>query len=310
MKTQFENETITVDLDGHNVRLDVFVGTVLSQTRSMVKNLVTEKHILLDGKVVTKAGTVLKTGQVIEVSLPLVETGIVPSKIPLDILYQDDCLVVVNKQQGLAVHPSPGHQDDTLVNALLYCIDNLSGINGEIRPGIVHRLDKETSGVILVAKTNEAHLCLSTQFEKRTVKKKYIGIVEGFLQSESGTIHLPIARSKSDRKKMAIVEGGRPASTKFKALERLKKSTLVEFDILTGRTHQIRVHTKHLGNPIVGDVLYGSQKQCKNQLLHAQSITFAHPITGKNMFFTAPLPDYFEKFLKANKVSDTQKENL
>jgi len=283
-------------------RLDIFVSEKIGQTRSFVKNLIQSGQITLDNRAV-KAGSILKVGHVVSVNLPLnQETSVQPLDMPIQVLYQDEFIAAINKPQGLAVHPSVGHKNDTLVNALLYNLDKLSSINGTVRPGIVHRLDKDTSGVMVVAKTDDSHLELSKQFEHRTVKKKYIGVVSGIVAVESGVVNLPIGRSKTDRKKMSVVEGGRLSTTKYKVLQRFDKSTLVEFEILTGRTHQIRVHCKYLGHPIVGDVIYGSQKLCKNQLLHSLSITICHPKTKQYLTFEAALPKYFEEYLQQQRV--------
>ena len=298
-----QNYNIIVDQQSALKRLDVYLCEYTQKTRSFIKTLIDTQKVLLDGKNVQKAGTILKIGQIISLQIPPEQPSQILSKdIPISILYQDQDIAIIDKPQGLTTHPSNGHLDDTLVNALLYHLDHLSTINGEVRPGIVHRLDKDTSGVMVVAKTNQAHLSLSKQFENRTVKKKYYCVVDGYMQQDKGTINVSIGRHKTERKKMAVVENGRFSTTKYKLIEKLKKSCFIECEILTGRTHQIRVHMAHLGHPIVGDIIYGSQKQCKNQLLHSHFIQFEHPISGIKMKFEAPLPNYFEDFLKKNRI--------
>jgi 23S rRNA pseudouridine1911/1915/1917 synthase len=225
--------------------------------------------------------------------------------IDIEILYQDSDIAVVNKPQGMIVHPAGNIYSDTLVNALLHKLDCLSGINGELRPGIVHRLDKETSGLMLIAKHDEAHNHLSRQFAERTVTKRYLGVVTGRLSQNTGTVHAPIARHKRDRKKMAVVLNGKHATTKYKVLCNLSNSSqLVEFDLLTGRTHQIRVHCQHLGHPIVGDIIYGNTNQYACQLLHSHKVSFVHPVSNHRLHFEAQLPQYFIDYL------DKYKENL
>jgi len=211
-------------------------------------------------------------------------------------VYEDDDIAVINKPQGLTVHPASGNYTDTLVNALMFRLDNLSSINGEIRPGIVHRLDKDTSGIMVVAKNDKAHVSLSTQIAERKVKKQYLAIVEGNMPELQGKIEAPIGRSKKDRKQMAVVSDGRYALTGYRVIESFSTNSLVLFDLHTGRTHQIRVHAKHVGHPIVGDPVYGYKKQKFNlggQLLHSYSLTLTHPVTGEEMNFTAKIPEYF-----------------
>ncbi len=226
------------------------------------------------------------------------------TEIPLDILYEDDCLIIINKPAGLVVHPAPGHSDDTLVNALLAHCENLSGIGGVQRPGIVHRLDKDTSGAIVVAKTDRAHQHLQGQIQAKTARRDYLGIIYGVPKTESGTIDAPIARHPHDRKKMAIVpveKGGRLAVTHWQIKERLGNYTLIHFQLETGRTHQIRLHSAYIGHPIVGDPVYSSGRSLgvnlPGQALHAWSLTLEHPETGETLQAIAPLPDYFHKLL-------------
>ena len=228
------------------------------------------------------------------------QLDLTPADIPLDIIYQDEDLIIVNKPQGMVVHPASSYKkNDTLVNALLYNIDNLSGINGVIRPGIVHRLDKDTSGLLVVAKNDEAHKSLAAQIEKKDAQRIYIGLCDGNFKEDDGIINANIARSKTDRKKMAINPKGRVAITHYHVLERFGNYTLVRFDLKTGRTHQIRVHAKSIHHPIVGDSVYGgSQTLYKNgQLLHAYELKLTHPSTGEQLDFKAEIPAYFEETL-------------
>lgn len=283
-------------------RLDVFVAEICGLTRSRAGKLVDEGNVYVDGKVVSKAARAVKCGEVVEVTLPdPVAVEILPkADVPLDVVWQDSDLAVVNKKQGVTVHPANGHYSDTLVNALLYYVKDLSGINGQLRPGIVHRLDKDTSGLMLVAKNDFAHNRLASQISDKTCRRIYVALLEGVVKQDEGVIAEPIARSRSDRKKMDVVSGGKPAETHFQVLERFKSNTFARFELKTGRTHQIRVHAKYIGHPVVGDKTYGYKNQRFNlagQLLHAQQIVFRHPRTGEEMSFSAPIPDYFEKIL-------------
>jgi 23S rRNA pseudouridine1911/1915/1917 synthase len=221
-----------------------------------------------------------------------------PEDIPLDIVYEDDDVLVVNKPQGMVVHPAPGHPDHTLVNALMYH-SPLSTINGEFRPGIVHRIDKDTSGLLMVAKNDRAHQSLAAQLKSKTTKREYIALVHGRIKEEKGTIDAPLGRSRKDRKKQAIVANGRHAVTHFKVLERYRNYTLIKCRLETGRTHQIRVHLASIGHPLAGDPLYGPRKTLpgRGQYLHARLLGFVHPTTGKEMVFTSPLPAYFQQMI-------------
>ena len=302
-----EKKIITVDVSGE--RFDVYLASKLDFTRSKVKNLLDNEKCLIDGKKV-KPRDVTKIGQVVEVLIDdPVELNIKPVEIPLDIVYQDDDLAVINKQQGLTVHQGSGTDDNTLVNALLFHLDNLSGINGVIRPGIVHRIDKDTSGLLVVAKNDEAHVELSKQIADKTCKRTYYALLEGVLKQDDGEIDTYIDRSKKDRTKMTVSDDGRRAITKFKVIKRFKEHTLCEFNLLTGRTHQIRVHAKHIGHPVVGDLTYGYKAQkfkLNGQLLHAIKLEFIHPRTKKVVSFEAPLPDYFNNILeKLNRKDNT-----
>lgn len=283
-------------------RADVFLSERLSGfTRSAVKRLFDGGHILINGKPAKGSHTV-NCGDEIEVNIPPAgECSVKPEDIPIEIVYEDDCLAVVNKPQGMTVHMGNGNTDGTLVNALLYKLDSLSGINGVIRPGIVHRIDKDTSGLLVVAKNDEAHLSLSRQIADKTCRRTYFALLEGIVKDDSGTVTTYIGRDPRDRVKMAVVppEKGKIAVTDYKVVQRYKEGfTMCRFDLHTGRTHQIRVHAKYMGHPVVGDPVYGVKKQkfaLNGQLLHAAKLAFVHPKTGEEMCFEAPLPDYFSQ---------------
>lgn len=284
-----------------DIRLDVYLTNELDLTRSRIKQLIEDGSITVN-KLAVKCGKSLKEGDIIEVNIsePTLLT-VEPQDIPLDIIFEDDDIAVINKQQGLVVHPANNNYKDTLVNALMFHLNSLSGINGVIRPGIVHRLDKDTSGVIVVAKNDAAHLSLSTQMANRQTKKIYRAIVEGKVVKDSGTIETNIGRNPKDRKQMAVVRVGRTAITKYNVLHRYNEFTYMEFQLLTGRTHQIRVHSKFIGHPIVGDLTYGYGKQrfkLNGQLLHSYQLTIIHPTSKEQMTFTAPLPKYFNEVLE------------
>ena len=285
-----------------NIRLDVFLSEKLEKTRSAILKAIEDGRVLVNGKVPGKAGVKLSIGDTI--SIELVEPrpiSALPQDIPIEILYEDEDIVVVNKPQGMVTHPASGSPDGTLVNALLYKVEDLSGINGEIRPGIVHRLDKDTSGVLVVAKNDAAHLALSEQIAGKQALRYYYAIVMGNIVAEEGQIDKPIARSKKDRKQMAVSEEGRSAVTLYKVIERVKGYTLVECELRTGRTHQIRVHMKSIGHPVFGDPVYGKANPIapNGQLLHAHKLVLFHPVTGEKMTFTAPVNDVFAKALIA-----------
>ena len=272
------------------------------KTRSFIKKLFDGGQVLVNGKT-AKPSQAVKAGESIEITYPeAVQYSAKPEDIPIDIIYEDGDLAVVNKPQGMTVHLGNGNIDGTLVNALLYKLDSLSGINGVIRPGIVHRIDKDTSGLLVVAKNDGAHLSLSKQIEEKTCKRIYLALLEGNLKTDSGTITTYIGRSPQDRVKMAVVEPdkGKLAITDYRVEKRFDGYTLCRFDLKTGRTHQIRVHAKYLGHPVVGDKVYGIKKQkfkLNGQLLHAFKLSFIHPTTGNEMSFEAPLPEYFEEIL-------------
>ncbi len=293
-------------VDENNVgkRLDIFLLEKYPDcSRSHIKNLIEKNKVYINDKSAVKAGITLKKNYVIHVEM--IEPQKVSTQaedIPLDIVYQDDDLVVINKQQGLVVHPCSSTKSGTLVNALLYQIKDLSGINGELRPGIVHRLDKDTSGLIVVAKNDKAHISLAQQIKEKSAKRQYLAVLEGNLKNDEGRIETYLKRDPKDRKKYSVQNSGRIAITDYKVLKRFEKYCLVEFSLLTGRTHQIRVHAKYLGHAVVGDKLYGKEiSSLKGQLLHAYKLTFKHPTTGEIMSFEAKLPNYFQDFLKNQK---------
>ena len=276
-------------------------------TRVMSQKLIEQGNVKVNGKNV-KTSYKLNENDKVEVEIPEVkEVCIEAQDIPVEVLYEDNDIIVVNKPKGLVVHPANGNPDGTLVNALMkICKGTLSGIGGEIRPGIVHRLDKDTSGVLIVAKNDKAHLALCKQIKNREVKKTYLALTRGIIIENEATINMPIGRSTTDRKKMAVVKTGKEAITHFKVLERFKENTLLEINLETGRTHQIRVHLSQIGYPIVGDMVYSNGKNkfgVQGQMLHAWKIKFMHPITGKEMEIEAPLPQYFEKILDDLKVN-------
>lgn len=280
-------------------RLDVLLAEQTGLTRSRVAALMEEGRVTVDGQPVSKAGFKAKPGQEIRLTVPAPRPAVPQAQdIPLTILYEDDDLAVVVKPCGMVVHPAAGNEDGTLVNALLHHLDSLGGIGGELRPGIVHRLDKDTSGLLLVAKNDAAQLALSRQLAAREMEKHYRALVEGTLREDSGRIEAAIARSKKDRKKMAVDADGREAITEWTVLRRCHGATLLDVHILTGRTHQIRVHMKHIGHPVCGDPIYGNPRGLKvpRLMLHAYSLTFTHPATGERLTFTAPLPEAFAPF--------------
>lgn len=289
--------------ENENIRLDLYIANETNDlSRALIKKLLEEGNILVNG-IIKKSSYKVKNGDKIQISIPEVkETKIEAQDIPIEIVYEDNDIIVVNKPKGLVVHPANGNPDGTLVNAIMnICKDSLSGIGGEKRPGIVHRLDKDTSGLLIVAKNDKAHLKMSEMIKDRKVKKIYIALVRGVVKENEATINMPIGRNKKDRKKMAVDKNGKEAVTHFKVLKRYDKYTLLEIKIDTGRTHQIRVHMAEIGYPIVGDEVYSNGKNefnVKGQMLHAKSLEFEHPITGKKMFLQADLPDYFKKVIE------------
>ena len=314
MNTRTENFIVEESLPSE--RLDIFLRTKFPVvSRGAMQRLIEQGHIRVNGKAVKPTHSP-RAGEKIEIHFPEPKPAAAqPEEIPLDILFEDQSLLVVNKPAGLVVHPAAGHEEHTLVNALLHhCAGSLSGIGGVARPGIVHRLDKETSGCLVVAKNDETHIALSEQFANRIVKKVYHAIVCGEVPRATGEIHAAIARHPTHRKRMAVhaASDGRAAHTSYRVLEKLKCATYVEVQIHTGRTHQIRVHFQHLGHPVVGDDTYGSTKNKRLKelanyaaprvLLHAKELSFVHPRTEKTLKFSAPLPDDFKHALKLLRV--------
>lgn len=285
------------------VRLDKAISIKdNSISRASVQRMIDEELVLVNGKK-TKASYKISVGDTVTIiKEELKEVEIKAEDIPLDVIYEDNDILVVNKQKGLVVHPGNGNPDGTLVNAIMAkCKDSLSGIGGEIRPGIVHRIDKDTSGLLIIAKHDKAHINVSEQIKNHEVKKTYIALVRGRVKENEATIDMPIARSTKDRTKMAVSKNGKNAVTHIKVLERFNDYTLLEVNIETGRTHQIRVHMSQIGYPIVGDYVYSNGKNpfgVEGQMLHSQKLEFVHPISGKKMNLEAPLPEYFEKVLK------------
>ena len=283
-------------------RIDKYISSKNEDiSRVMVQRLIDEGNVLVNGKG-TKASYKVQTGDKILVRIEDPKpTELVPQEIPLDVVYEDNDILVINKQKGLVVHPGNGNQDGTLVNAILArCKDSLSGIGGEIRPGIVHRIDKDTSGLLIVAKNDKAHINMSNQIKEHKVKKTYLALVRGVIKENLATINMPIARSTKDRVKMAVDKNGKNAVTHIKVLERFNGYTYIEVNIETGRTHQIRVHMSQIGYPLVGDYVYSNGKNpfgVEGQMLHSYKLEFEHPITGKKMELTAELPKYFKDVL-------------
>lgn len=294
-------ETVTAEAEDAGTRGDVFLAAKLGVSRSNMQKLLEDGRVKRGEKII-KANYKVRAGEMFVVDIPEPEPiEAVPENIPLDIIYEDDDVVVLNKARGMVVHPAPGNYTGTLVNALLYHCSNLSGINSAIRPGIVHRLDKDTSGIMIVAKNDAAHISLSQQIQSKTAVRTYLAVVRGNIKTDSGTIETQIARDKTDRKKMAVVkEGGRDAITDYEVLERFGKYTLVRCKLRTGRTHQIRVHMEYLGYPLVGDPKYSPMKTpfgIKGQALHSHTLEFTHPRTGERMKFEAPLPEDMHKII-------------
>ncbi|MBX9075165.1 RluA family pseudouridine synthase [Streptococcus anginosus] len=289
---------VKVEIGG--VRLDKAVADLTPLSRSHANEQIKNGQILVNGQV-KKAKYAVRAGDVITYELPEPEAlEYVAENLPLDIVYQDEDVAVVNKAQGMVVHPSAGHTSGTLVNALMYHIKDLSGINGVLRPGIVHRIDKDTSGLLMIAKNDDAHIKLAEELKDKKSLRKYWAIVHGNLPNDRGVIEAPIGRSEKDRKKQAVTAKGKPAVTRFHVLERFGNYTLVELQLETGRTHQIRVHMAYIGHPVAGDEVYGSRKTLKGhgQFLHARTLGFTHPKTGEVMEFTAEAPAIFQETLE------------
>jgi len=287
--------------ENNQLRLDKALANQTELSRSLLTELIRDAKVLVNGEV-KKAKYKVKTGDRIDVEIPKDEVlDIVAEDLPLEIVYEDLQVAVVNKPQGMVVHPAAGHASGTLVNALMYHIKDLSSINGVIRPGIVHRIDKDTSGLLMVAKNDKAHESLAAQLKDKSSKRRYLAIVHGEIPNDKGTIEAPIGRNPKERKKQAVVSGGKPAITHFEVLERFLGYTLVALRLETGRTHQIRVHMNYIGHPVAGDPLYGPNKTLTpnhGQFLHAETLGFEHPTTGEFMEFQAEVPEIFAEQLK------------
>lgn len=289
-----------IDTKNFGVRLDVFLSDKTGKTRSQIKNIIESGKALVNGKIV-KCGYKLKQGDKLEVNT---ETAVPlkaqPQNIEIEIVYEDENFAVINKPQGMVVHPAPGWNKDTLVNALLYRLNSLSSVNGDIRPGIVHRLDKDTSGLIVIAKNDRAHANLAKQISEKSASRIYIALCDGVIKDDEFTVDKPLGRSFKDRKKIAVRGDGKKAVTHFKVLNRFKGYTLIECRLETGRTHQIRVHLKSVNHPVTGDSVYGGSNKfsLKGQLLHACRLELNNPENGERMVFTSELPDYFKKVIE------------
>ena len=298
-----ENIELIVEPAFSGMRLDAYLREQTLFSRSRIAALMEEGALLVNGGVERKAARKTEAGMRLELNVPETKpVDIVPQDIPLDILYQDADVVLVNKPSGMVVHPAAGNESGTLVNALLYHVHDLSGIGGEMRPGIVHRLDKDTSGLILIAKNDAAHAALSEQFKQRTMERHYRAVAHGSFSKEEGLIDAPIGRHPVDRKKMAVVQNGKPSRTEWHVLEHVSGATYLDVHLLTGRTHQIRVHMLSIGHPLLGDKIYApnlkTSVRVPRLMLHAYSLAFTHPTTGERMTFRAPLPAAFEETLQ------------
>ena len=290
-----------VDESSVGTRLDVFISNKFeNKSRSYIQGIIEGETATVNGKC-RKSNYKLKLEDTVTLSIPEpVELNVKAEEIPLDVIYEDSDVIVINKPQDMVVHPAPGNYSGTLVNALLNHCTDLSGINGIVRPGIVHRIDKDTSGVLVVAKNDNAHNSLAVQLKDHSMTRSYLALVEGIIKSDEGTVDEPMGRHPIDRIKMAVVKTGKKAITHYKVIERFDSYTLVECNLETGRTHQIRVHMAKIGHPLVGDLVYGYKKQrfnLKGQALHAKRLGFMHPSTNEYMEFVSPLPDYFEKLI-------------
>jgi len=290
-----------VDEASVGTRLDVFISNEFeNKSRSYIQGVIEGGAATVNGKG-RKSNYKLKLDEIITLDIPEpVELNVEAENIPLDVLYEDSDVIVINKPQDMVVHPAPGNYSGTLVNALLYHCRDLSGINGILRPGIVHRIDKDTSGALVVAKNDNAHNSLAMQLKDHSMTRSYLALVEGIIKDDEGSVDQPIGRHTTDRIKMAVVQNGKKAVTHYKVIERFENYTLVECNLETGRTHQIRVHMAKIGHPLVGDLIYGFKKQrfnLKGQVLHAKRLGFIHPSTNEYIEFVSPLPDYFEKLI-------------
>ena len=306
-------EEIIVQENSSNKRLDSFIAEKIENlSRTGIQKLIEDGKVLVNEKKAKASYKPVEGDKILVIIEQKPQLDLKAQKIPVPVIYEDNDIIVVNKPKGMVVHPANGNPDGTLVNAILaMCKDSLSGIGGEIRPGIVHRLDKDTSGLLIVAKNDEAHMNMSKQIQERKVTKKYIALVRGVVAEDEATIDLPIARSTKDRKKMAVDPKGKNAVTHFKVLKRYDNYTLLELKIDTGRTHQIRVHMSYIGHPVVGDEVYSNGKNefgVQGQMLHARYLQFKHPITGKELSLEAPIPEYFEDVLEKLKNREIDKK--
>lgn len=296
-----EKTLLIVDEKNEGLRIDKYLAQIFEdKSRSFIQGLIEKENVKVNNKI-PKSNYKLKKSDEIEIIIPEPEIlSVEPEDIPIDIIYEDEDVIVVNKSQGMVVHPAPGNYNGTLVNALLYHCKDLSSINGVVRPGIVHRIDKDTSGVLVIAKNDEAHKKLSEQLKDHSMKREYFALIEGRLKNDSGTIDKPLGRCKKDRLKIGIVEDGKRAVTHYEVLERYNGYTLIKCVLETGRTHQIRVHMASIGFPLVGDPLYGFKRQkfkLEGQVLHAKTLGFIHPRSGEYMEFTSELPQYFSQLI-------------
>lgn len=299
-----EKHCFKTDIEHEDQRIDRYLTEVLpEQSRSFFQKLIRDGFVMVNHTIV-KVNYRLKPGDVVKIDIPdAVPTEIEAENIPLEILYEDDDLLIVNKPKGMVVHPAVGHYTGTLVNAIMYhCKDNLSGINGEIRPGIVHRIDKDTTGSLIICKNDEAHRKIAEQIKEHSVTRRYVGVVAGTFREESGTVEGAIGRHPNDRKRMTINEkNGKPAVTHYRVLQTLKGASLMEFELETGRTHQIRVHMASISHPLLGDTVYGNSKnpyKLQGQALHARTIGFIHPTTGAYVEVSAPIPEYMTELVR------------
>ena len=296
------------DNDKINIRLDSFIRDNSNLSRTYISSLIDEGYVSVNGAIVEKPSYKTKINDEINIEEKEIEVlDVAVENIPLNIIYEDDDILIIDKERGMVVHPSNGHYKGTLVNAILYhCKNNLSSINGVIRPGIVHRIDKDTSGILCVCKNDESHKNIAKQFSEHTNIRKYLAIVKGEIKSNSGIVNKPIGRDKRNRLRMAIDDSGKVAITKYKVLERFKGYTYIECELLTGRTHQIRVHMKDMGYPILGDKLYGKVdrnfKELDGQILHAYYLEFNHPKTNERLVFKSNIPDYFNEVIDRIKL--------
>ncbi|MGG7163990.1 RluA family pseudouridine synthase [Clostridium ihumii] len=304
-----EKMILVVDEKNIDKRLDLFItDNIEGKSRSYVQGLIDEKNVTVNGKV-KKSNYKLKLNDEIEIEIPEpIELKVEKENIPIDIVYEDNDVIIVNKDKDMVVHPAPGNYTGTLVNALMYHCNDLSGINGVLRPGIVHRIDKDTSGILVIAKNDNSHNELAKQFKDHSITRTYYALVEGKLKSDTGSIDAPIGRHPVDRIKMAVVKDGKRAVTHYEVIEKFNHYTLVKCNLETGRTHQIRVHMAHIGHPLVGDEIYGFKKQkfkLQGQVLHAKDLGFIHPTTKEYVEFSSKLPIYFEDLLNNLRNTDS-----